>query len=185
MHCSSFSQSLLQTLKFRDTQDKREKGTKVEHAFLNLSIFHGHVAPARRTGVYRRRRTCPAQWVRHLLWSRLLFFDSYRNYWRILTGKKYFTGVYRHHLGPEKLDQQPLLFNQTGNFVCCKNYLIFEYHQLLIFIWSCFWTLIAKVHYCHRNCLRILTCVILTVKTRRLCNSFKILLEFWQYKSKK
>ena len=23
----------------------------------------------RRTGVYRRRRTCPSQWVRHLLWS--------------------------------------------------------------------------------------------------------------------
>ena len=44
----------LQTLKFRDTQDKREKGTKVEHAFLNLSIFHGHVAPA-----YRRITTPP------------------------------------------------------------------------------------------------------------------------------
>ena len=44
----------LQTLKFRDTQDKREKGTKVEHAFLNLSIFHGHVAPA-----YRRTPTPP------------------------------------------------------------------------------------------------------------------------------
>ena len=123
MHCSSFSQSLLQTLKFRDTQDKREKGTKVEHAFLNLSIFHGHVAPA-----YRRIPTPP-----HMpcTMGAAPFMNS-SSFLRFLSGllensdlKKNISRAYTATTWVlNNWISNPCFLTLRGNFVCFKNYFI-------------------------------------------------------------